>query len=38
MEAEAKKTIKSNYPNKPIEIEVYKETQEIARDNCSGIM
>lgn len=34
----AKATLKANQPNRPIEIEVYKENAQMAQGNCSGIM
>lgn len=34
----AKNAIKALNLNRSIDIEVYKETPEMARDNCSGIM
>lgn len=30
--------IKRSYPNNPINIEAYKESKEMARDNAAGIM
>lgn len=34
----AKNEFNRLYRNKPIDIEAYKETREVARDNASGIM
>lgn len=38
MSTGAKNSLKNLNLNKHIDIEVYKETPEMARDNCSGIM
>lgn len=34
----ANSEIRRCYPNKPINIEAYKESKEMAKDNASGIM
>lgn len=34
----AKNELSRSYQNRPIDIEAYKESKEVARDNASGIM
>lgn len=38
MVAGAKQALRNIQHNKPINIEAYKESADVARDNCSGIM